>query len=140
MKQDLSQISVDVNFVDDDIKPLEDEEDVDKDERESESASEMDEENEAEENEDVEEEDDEEDKCGELVECGTGKEDSEIQKTNRKKRKRKLEVSVSEKKLKYMKTASGTFLVSSPPGAAPSGTEPGRCQFLFSKLRSSSIY
>ncbi|KAK2179611.1 hypothetical protein NP493_480g03038 [Ridgeia piscesae] len=125
VKQDLSQISVDVNFVDDDIKPLEDEEDVDKDERESESASEMDEENEAEENEDVEEEDDEEDKCGELVECGTGKEGSEIQKTNRKKRKRKLEVSVSEKKLKYMKTASGTFLVSSPPGAAPSGTEPG---------------
>ena len=129
VKQDLSQISVDVNFVDEDIKPLEEEEDVDKDE--SESVSEMDEENEAEEKEDVEEEDAEEGECGELVECGTGKEGSETQKTNRNKRKRKLEGSVSEKKLKYMKTASGTFLVSSPPGAAPAGTDTGRWRFFF---------
>ena len=139
VKQDLSQISVDVKFVDEDMKPLEEEEDVDKDESESESTSEMDEEDEAEENEDVEEEGAEEGECGELVEGGTGKEGSETQKTNRNKRKRKLEGSVSEKKLKYMKTASGTFLVSSPPGAAPSGTDTGRWRFLFSQLRSSFI-
>ena len=143
VKQDLSKISVEVPFTDADIKPLEQQEDDGVDGVES--ADEMEEENaagegELEGNEDAEGEEEAGEvmsgaiECAELVECVTGK-SFETRKMNRQKRKVDDSSTASGKKLKYMKTASGTFLVSSPTGTASTGTEAGLYWFLSVKAQ-----
>ena len=115
VKQDLSKIPVDHKFTADDVKPLEQDADV------------------VESEDDMAEEDDgseEESECGELVACEAEGDGEERRDANRVKRKRKADggSAVGGKTVKYMKTASGTFLVSAAKEAA--STETGSCWFL----------
>ena len=128
MTQDLSKIPVDHKFTDDDNRPLEQDDDADF----VESEDDMEEENEGSEGDNGSEEESE---CGELVPCEAEGDGEEKRDVKRVKRKRKADdgSSAGGKTVKYMKTSSGTFLVSTPKEEASVPAETGLCWFLVSK-------
>ena len=125
MTQDLSKIPVDHKFTDDDNRPLEQDDDADF----VESEDDMEEENEGSEGDDGSEEGSE---CGELVQCQAEGDGEEMQDAKRVKRKRKADdgSAAGGKTVKYMKTSSGTFLVSAPKEAESVPAETGLYWFL----------